>query len=54
MSMNDIYPANVNLDLPKRPPWSYSMTCAEVDQIEGMYFKVSMKFSLCSCHVEFL
>jgi len=40
MSLNDIYPADANLDIPKRPPWSYSMSCAEVEQREETYFKV--------------
>jgi len=40
MSFNDIYPADANLNIPKRPPWSYSMSCAEVEQREEKYFKV--------------
>jgi len=41
MSIDDVYPADANLDLPKRPPWSYSMSCAEVERREERYFKVS-------------
>ena len=44
MSFNDIYPADANLNIPKRPPWSYSMSCAEVEQREEKYFKVWINF----------
>jgi len=40
MSLSDIYPPDANLDIPKRPPWNYSMSCAEVEQKEEKYFKV--------------
>jgi len=40
MSIDAVYPPNANLDIPKRPPWSYSMSCAEVEQREEQYFKV--------------
>jgi len=40
MSIDDVYPADVNLDMPKRPPWSYSMSCAELELREEKYFKV--------------
>jgi len=34
MSLTDIYPADANLDITKRPPWSYSLRCAEVEHSE--------------------
>jgi len=40
MSVDDVYPADADLDLPKRPSWNYSMSCAEVEQREEKYFKV--------------
>lgn len=43
MSIDDVYPADANLDMPKRPPWSYSMSCAELEQREEKYFKVQTK-----------
>jgi len=40
ISLTDVYPADGNLDMPKRPPWSYSMSSAEVEQREEKYFEV--------------
>ena len=40
MSIDDVYPSDASLDMPKRPSWSYSMTCAELEQREEKYFKV--------------
>jgi len=40
MSLNDVYPVGSNLDIPKRPPWSYSMSSAELEQREDKYFRV--------------
>jgi len=40
VSLDDIYPESADLDIPKRPPWSYSMSCAEVERNEDKYFRV--------------
>lgn len=49
MSLNDVYPVGSNLDIPKRPPWSYSMSSAELEQREDKYFRVWI--SLCLFYV---
>jgi len=40
MSIDDVYPTDANLDIPKRPAWTYSMSSAQLEQREEKYFKV--------------
>ena len=40
MSINEVYPADAVLDMPKRPPWDYTMTTEQLDHKEHDYFKV--------------
>lgn len=34
-----------NLDFPRRPPWSFKMTTAQLEMQENKYFSVSVKFT---------
>ena len=39
MSVEDIYRPGSDLDIPRRPPWSYSMTKEQLDQQEQSAFQ---------------
>lgn len=39
MSVDDVYVPGTVLDIPKRPPWSYSMTKEEVESQEEAMFE---------------
>ena len=39
MSVEDVYAPGTVLDIPKRPPWSYSMSKEELERQEEAMFK---------------
>lgn len=43
VSVEDIYHPGSELDIPKRPPWSYSMSKAEVERQEEAMFESYLK-----------
>lgn len=46
LSIDSVYPKDMLLDMPKRPPWDYTLTTAQLDDQEQSYFKVG---SLLQC-----
>jgi hypothetical protein len=44
LSMDDAYPTDVILDMPKRPPWDYSISPTQLEELEQNYFRVSVLF----------
>lgn len=40
MDLDDVYKPGSSLDMPKRPPWDYSMSRGALDAREETYFKV--------------